>query len=283
MNNWAEGISSAIRYIEDNLAGELDIADIAAQAYVSAFHFQRIFTVLCGMTVGEYIRARRLTLAAQELSRGDIRVIDAAVKYGYDSPDSVTRAFTKFHGISPSSAQEKGASLKSYAPLRIKLTLEGGNMMEYKIVEKAQFTVMGISRKFNSETSYQEIPKFWEEHFRNRGGEKIKGLFGVCIDSKDNGSAMEFDYLIADNYDPCTEIPEGCTTHTFPAGAWAVFPCRGPLSQTLQSTNTKIWNEWLPNCRDYRLAGNYNIEMYTECTGDPQDYYCEIWIPVEKV
>lgn len=279
MNNWAEGIGSAIRYIEDNLAGELDIADIAAQAYVSAFHFQRIFSVLCGMTVGEYIRARRLTLAAQELSRGDIRVIDAAVKYGYDSPDSFARAFTRFHGITPSAAKEKGAALKSYAPLRIKLTLEGGSMMDYRIEEKAQFTVMGVSRKFSSETSYQEIPKFWEEHFRNGGGEKVKGMFGVCIDSRDNGSAMEFDYLIADVYDPCAEIPEGCVTRVIPAGTWAIFPCS---VKTLQDVNTKIWSEWLPNCKDYKLAGNYNIEMYTEMCDDPAKQYCEIWVPVVK-
>ncbi|MDY4588895.1 MAG: AraC family transcriptional regulator [Oscillospiraceae bacterium] len=279
MNNWAEGIGSAIRYIEDNLAGELDIADIAAQAYVSAFHFQRIFSVLCGMTVGEYIRARRLTLAAQELSRGDIRVIDAAVKYGYDSPDSFARAFTRFHGITPSAAKEKGAALKSYAPLKIRLTLEGGSMMDYRIVEKAQFTVMGVSRKFSSETSYQEIPKFWEEHFRNGGGEKVKGMFGVCMDSRDNGSAMEFDYLIADVYDPCAEIPGGCVTRVIPAGTWAIFPCS---VKTLQDVNTKIWSEWLPNCKDYKLAGNYNIEMYTEMCDDPAEQYCEIWIPVVK-
>lgn len=279
MNNWAEGIGSAIRYIEDNLAGELDISDIAAQAYVSAFHFQRIFSVLCGMTVGEYIRARRLTLAAQELSRGDIRVIDAAVKYGYDSPDSFARAFTRFHGITPSAAKEKGAALKSYAPLKIRLTLEGGSMMDYRIEEKAQFTVMGVSRKFSSETSYQEIPKFWEEHFRNGGGEKVKGMFGVCIDSRDNGSAMEFDYLIADVYDPCAEIPEGCVTRVIPAGTWAIFPCS---VKTLQDVNTKIWSEWLPNCKDYKLAGNYNIEMYTEMCDDPAKQYCEIWVPVVK-
>lgn len=279
MNNWAEGIGSAIRYIEDNLAGELDITDIAAQAYVSAFHFQRIFSVLCGMTVGEYIRARRLTLAAQELSRGDIRVIDAAVKYGYDSPDSFARAFTRFHGITPSAAKEKGAELKSYAPLKIKLTLEGGSMMDYRIEEKAQFTVMGVSRKFNSETSYQEIPKFWEEHFRNGGEEKVKGMFGVCIDSRDNGSAMEFDYLIADVYDPCAEIPGGCVTRVIPAGTWAIFPCS---VKTLQDVNTKIWSEWLPNCKDYKLAGNYNIEMYTEMCDDPAKQYSEIWIPVVK-
>lgn len=283
MNDWTEGIQNAIRYIEDNITEPLEITDIAAKAYVSAFHFQRIFSVLCGMTVGEYIRSRRLSLAAQELSRSDVRVIDAALKYGYDSPDSFARAFTKFHGVTPSAAKERGAALKSFAPLRIKLTLEGGSIMDYKIVEKAQFTVMGVSRSFSSETSYREIPKFWEEHFASGGGEKIKGMYGVCIDSKDNGSAMEFDYLIADDYNPCEEVPEGCVTRVIPAGTWAVFPCRGKLAEALQSVNTKIWNEWLPNCKDYKLAGNYNIEMYTPPCEDPEKTYSEIWVPVEKL
>lgn len=283
MNDWSEGIQNAIRYIEDNLTETLDIRDIAAQAYVSAFHFQRIFGVLCGMTVGEYIRSRRLSLAAQELSRGDIRVIDAALKYGYDSPDSFTRAFTKFHGVSPSAARERGAALKSFAPLRIKLTLEGGGMMEYRIVEKAQFTVVGASRRFNTETSYREIPVFWQEFYAN-GGEKICGKFGICLDPRDNsGSGSDFDYLIADPYDPGKDIPQGCVTRTIPAGTWAVFPCRGALPEALQSVNTRIWNEWLPNCRDYKLAGNYNIEMYTPPCEDPAKTYSEIWIPVEKL
>lgn len=281
MNDWTEGIQNAIRYIEDNITEPLEVGDIAARAYVSAFHFQRIFSVLCGMTVGEYIRSRRLSLAAQELSSSDVRVIDAALKYGYDSPDSFARAFTKFHGVTPSAAKERGAALKSFAPLRIKLTLEGGSMMEYKIVEKAQFTVMGVSRKFNTETSYQEIPKFWEEHFANGGGEKVKGMYGVCIDSKENThNGMEFDYLIADNYIPWLEVPEGCVTRVIPAGTWAIFPCS---VKTLQNVNTKIWNEWLPNCKDYKLAGNYNIEMYTEMCDDPAKQYSEIWVPVEKV
>lgn len=284
MNDWSEGIQNAIRYIEDNLTETLDIRDIAAQAYVSAFHFQRIFGVLCGMTVGEYIRSRRLSLAAQELSRGDIRVIDAALKYGYDSPDSFTRAFTKFHGVSPSAARERGAALKSFAPLRIKLTLEGGGMMDYRIVEKEQFTVVGASRRFNTETSYQEIPVFWQEFYANGGGEKICGKFGICLDPRDNsGSGMEFDYLIADPYDPGKDIPQGCVTRAIPAGTWAVFPCRGALPEALQSVNTRIWNEWLPNCRDYKLAGNYNIEMYTPPCEDPAKTYSEIWIPVEKL
>ena len=126
---------------------------------------QRIFHTLCGFTVGS-IRNRRLSIAAQELSKAD-KVIDVAIKYGYNSPDSFTRAFTKFHGITPSAAKLKGANLKSFAPVKIKLILEGGTMLEYKIVEKAQFTVMGKVISFNTDTSYDEIPKFWQEHMES--------------------------------------------------------------------------------------------------------------------
>lgn len=282
MNGLAEGIQSAVRYIEDNLTEELSIDDIAAQAYVSSFHFQRIFSALCGITVGEYIRSRRLTAAAEELSRSDAKVIDIAVKYGYESHDSFTRAFTRFHGVSPSAAKERGVHLRSFAPLRIRFTLEGGTIMEYKIVEKAAFTVMGRSRRFQYETSYQEIPKFWDEHMGSAEVAKVMGMYGLCLGGEDNDK--DFEYLIADNYIPQKEIPEGYETRTLPAGTWAIFPCKGPMVETLQSTNTRIWNEWLPNCREYKLAGNYNIEAYFEPKhDDPQCDYCEIWIPVEKI
>ena len=272
MSEWTEGIQNAIQYIEDNLTEELDISDIAAKAYISPFYFQKIFGVLCGFTVGEYIRNRRLTLAAEELSSSDIKVIDAAVKYGYDSPDSFTRAFTKFHGVSPSAAKEKGAAIKSFAPLRIKLTLEGGTMIEYRIVEKAAFTIMGKKRSFNSETSYEEIPKFWQEHYQTGGGEIIKGVFGACVDS--NGK--DFDYYIADLYIPAFEIPEGCSARTFEAGTWAVFPYKGECPKALQDVNTKIWSEWLPGCKEYELAGNYNLEVYLD------KMYVEICVTVKK-
>ena len=272
MNGWAEGIQSAIQYIEDNLTEELEIEEIASKAYVSAFYFQKIFSCLCGFTVGEYIRNRRLTLAAQELSADGAKVIDVALKYGYDSPDSFTRAFTKFHGISPSAAKEKGAELKAFAPLRIKLTLEGGTTMEYKIVEKEAFTIMGKSKLFNTETSYTEIPKFWAEHYQTGGGEIIKGMFGACLDS----DGKSFDYLIADLYFPWNDIPEGCTTRVIPAGTWAVFPYHGECPKALQDVNTKIWSEWIPNCKEYKLSGNYNLEFYISPTEGA------IWVPVEK-
>lgn len=280
MNNWTEGIQNAVSYIEENLTEELRIEDIAARAYVSAFHFQRIFSVLCGYTVGEYIRNRRLSLAAEELSSGDARVIDVAYKYGYESPDSFSRAFTRFHGISPSAAKERGAELRAFAPLRIHLTLKGGTVMEYKIVEKSAFTVIGRSGMFNTETSYQEIPEFWAEHYRNGGGEIICGMYGVCMDS----DGKNFEYLIADDYRPWKEVPSGYITRVIPAGTWAVFPCRGALPKALQDVNTQIWTEWLPSCKEYKLGGNYNLEVYlTPPQPDPNDNYCEIWVPVEKI
>lgn len=272
MNGWAESIQSVIQYIEDNLTEELEIEDIATKAYVSAFYFQKIFSCLCGFTVGEYIRNRRLTLAAQELSADSTKVIDVAMKYGYDSPDSFTRAFTKFHGISPSAAKEKGAELKAFAPLRIKLTLEGGTTMDYKIVEKAAFTIMGKSKLFNVETSYTEIPKWWGEHYQTGGGEIIKGMFGACLDS----DGKNFDYLIADLYFPWNDIPEGYTTRVIPAGTWAVFPYHGECPKALQDVNTQIWSEWIPNCKEYKLSSNYNLEVYLSPTEG------EIWVPVEK-
>ena len=152
--------------------------------------------------------------------------------------------------------------------------------MEYKIVEKAAFTVIGRSRRFLYENSYQEIPKFWQEHMDSPEAAKIMGMYGLCIDTEEK----DFEYYIADNYCPQKDIPDGYVTRTLPAGTWAVFPCRGPVVEALQSTNTRIWNEWLPNCKEYKLAGNYNIEAYIDPPhDDPKDDYCEIWIPVEKI
>ena len=279
MNGLTEGLNDALAYIEENLSDPLEIGAVASRAHVSAFHFQRIFTALCGFTVGEYIRARRLTLAAQELSSSDAKVIDVALKYGYDSPDSFARAFARFHGVAPSAAREKGAPLRSFAPLKIKLTLEGGNMLEYKIIKKSAFTLMGVSRRFNMDTSYQEIPKFWDE-LMSGGSSPVCGMYGVCLGSGEK----EFEYLIADNYVPCKDVPDGCVTHVIPEGTWAVFPCRGALPAALQDVNTRIWNKWLPSLKGYELSGMYNIEMYTPINHEnPEANYCEIWIPLKKL
>ena len=272
MENLISNIERAIKHVEDNITKVLDIENISGAAYLSPYYFQRIFHGLCGITISEYIRFRRLTLAAEELVAGNSKVIDVALKYGYDSPDSFSRAFTKFHGISPSAAKVQGQSLRSFAPLKIKASPKGNNIMEYKIVEKSAFTIVGFSRKFSGETSYVEIPKFWDEHFENGRGEIVKGMFGACV----NCDTKEFDYLIADMYFPWNDIPEGCTTKTFPSGTWAVFPYHGECPEALQTVNTQIWSEWLPNCKEYDMAGDYNLEVYFDETNG------EIWVPVKK-
>lgn len=270
-------IQKALDYIESHLTQELEIREIAKQSFLSPFYFQRVFGAMCGIGVSEYIRSRRLTLAGEELTGSDARIIDIAAKYGYDSPDSFNRAFQRFHGISPSSAKKAGAKLRSYGPVTVKQNLEGGIIMEYKIVEKPQFTVMGISRKFHPDTSYQRIPEYWTEMFQNPDF-PLMGIFGICID--ENGADGEFDYWIADNYIPWKEIPAGCKSMVIPANTWAVFPCK---QKTLQDTNTKMWKDWLPGCREYKLSGSYNLEVYGPlCEEDPGESYVELWLPVEK-
>ena len=276
MQGWIEGLQRSIDYIERHLTDEPDMEEIAGQAALSPFYYQRIFGALCGMTVGEYIRARRMTLAAQELNRKDVKVIDVAVKYRYDSPDSFTKTFQKFHGITPSQAREPGAPLRSFAPLHIKITMEGGNMLDYSIVEKAPFTIIGVKRPFNSDTSYQEIPKFWDEWLAQGEKRPIMGTFGVCIDMK----GKDFDYWIADLYFPWEDIPEGCETRVIPGSTWAQFPC---TVETLQDTNTKIWSEWLPALQGYTLAGEYDIEVYLPPEDGSKDMSVYIWVPLKKI
>lgn len=278
MADLTQDIQNALSYIETHLTEKLEIREIAKEACLSPFYFQRIFTALCGIGVGEYIRSRRLTLAGEELSRSDARIIDIAAKYGYDSPDSFNRAFQRFHGISPSAAKRKGAALRAYAPVNIPIRSEGGNIMEYRIVEKPQFTVMGVSRKFHPETSYQRIPEYWTE-IMSQPDCPLMGMYGVCMDP--DGQDSEFDYWIADNYIPWQEIPASCKPLVIPGGTWAIFPCK---LKTLQDTNTKMWKEWLPGCREYRLSGSYNIEVYgPPCESDPGESYVELWLPVEKI
>ena len=145
--------------------------------------------------------------------------------------------------------------------------------MKYRITEKEAFTIIGIGKRFNSETSYAEIPKFWDEYYEQKQIKGMNGMFGACVDC--DGS--EFDYYIADMYLPWQEIPEGYKTITFEKGSWAVFPWRGECPEDLQSVNTQIWNEWLPSSKEYEMRANYNLEVYLSDTEG------EIWLPIKKI
>lgn len=148
-------------------------------------------------------------------------------------------------------------------------------MLDYRIVEKAPFTIVGIKQRFNSDTSYQEIPKFWDEWLAQGEKRPIMGTFGVCLDM----AGKDFDYWIADLYFPWEDIPEGCETRVIPGSAWAQFPC---TMGTLQDTNTKIWSEWLPALQGYSLAGEYDIEVYLPPEEGSKDMSVYIWVPLKK-
>lgn len=281
--DWTESIRKAVGYMEEHIAEELTIEEIARRAMLSPFYFQKGFAMLCGFTVGEYIRKRRLTLAGSELVSTDAKVIDIALKYGYDSPDSFTKAFTRFHGATPTSVRKGEAMVKSFASLKIKLTLDGGYTMDYKIVEKEQFTMIGVSGRFSYEDAAEEVPKLWKKYEQTGKSDVVRSVYGVSIDENMGGDAFEF--LIADNYDPAREVGEGFVTRVIPKHTWAVFACKGAASRSLQDTHRKIFAEWLPNSKDYEIAAGYHIEMYGDPAGyangvEDESYYSEIWIPV---
>lgn len=282
---WAKSIREAIEFIENNLAEDISAEDVARHVNISPFYFQRGFTLLCGYTIAEYIRNRRLALAAGELAGGSAKVIDIAMKYGYGSPDAFTKAFARFHGVTPVMVQKNQAMMKTFAPLKIKLSLEGGYLMDYRLTKKESFTVMGAAKSFSYDEAKAVVPEFWKEHYAKGNGKYVCGMFGINID--ETMGHDRFEYMIADLYNPVQDVPEGFVTRIIPAFTWAVFPCRGKVSSTLQDTNTRIFSEWLPALKEYEFAAGYCVEMYDDAGKYPngtedENYYCEIWIPVKR-
>ena len=241
--------------------------------------------MLCGYTISEYIRNRRLSLAGNDLMYSDDKIIDIALKYGYDSPDSFTKAFTRFHGVTPTAVRKEGANIKEFVPLKVNLNLKGGYTMEYRIEEKEAFNVIGLSKTIKYETAHGDVPKVWKEFFVKSAFKNINAKYAINIDSKMSGS--EFEYIIGDDYGLNMKMPNSFVTKEIPKFTWAIFPCIGPSNKTIKEINEKIFKEWLPNSNNYEIAAGYNIEMYS----NPKDYkkgvndekyYCEIWIPVKK-
>ncbi len=282
---WTETIGKAIKFIEDNITEDITVDMIAEYVNISSFYFQKGFAMLCGFTIAEYIRNRRLTLAGNDLVGGNEKIIDIALKYGYDSPDSFTRAFTRFHGVTPTAARKNQVMLKSFAPLKIKISLEGGYLMDYKIEKKEAFTVIANTKTFSYDGAKELVVQFWQEHYQSGKGKTVMGWYGINID--ENMGHDTFEYLIADPYNPDMEVPEGFITKTIPEFTWAVFPCVGPMPTALQDVNTKIFTEWLPALKEYEFAAGYCVEYYDDPSKYPngtqdEKYYCEIWIPIKK-
>ena len=239
---------------------------------------QRIFYGLTDLPLSEYIRSRRMSLAGQELQAQGAKVLDTALKYGYETPESFHKAFRRFHGIPPSAARRPQAKLLFMAPLQINVSLKGGNIMDYQMEAKDKMTVMGIERRFDFETCKAEIPKFWDEFLSKGWQERVAPLLGCCFE---DDSKTDFPYLIGNFCDADAPVPEGMTKRTIPAYTWAMFHTEGTTGRDIQTLNRQIYSEWLPANTQYEPAAGMNVEVYPCQEMDWEDKRWGIWLPVK--
>ena len=304
--DWICGIQSAIDYIEDNLTEAIDYEKVAAQSFSSSYHFQRVFSILCGFTVGEYLRNRRLSLAGSELASGDARVIDVALKYGYESPDSFTKAFKQFHGVLPSQIKSGGGNLKSFSPLVLKISLEGGAAMDYRIEEKPEMILTGYKAHFSGVPYGEEREKQEEQLFVSTRAKQwiLRGAKGVssdtstdmCLITNIDDDGYDFYYVAElDKYERDnmynTEVTGFDYMHEFgfenivvPKQTYAVFTTKEqahPVNDYVD-IRKRIVSEWLPG-NSYEIKNSPEISVYHWFPKDAKEKrYIEIWLPIEK-
>ena len=293
---WLTSIRTAIGFIEEHLEENIDAQDAAEKVFLSPFFLQRGFSLMTGYGIGEYIRNRRLYQAALDLRKTDEKVIDIALRYSYETPESFAKAFSRFHGATPSQVRG-GAAIKPFLPLTINVSIQGGSQMDYRITPLFPFRVIGFQRMFDNETAYAEIPRFWDEicekyaanvyagyepanPFEKALADNCIGEYGVCIDDV---GGNRFRYLIAGRY-AGGAVPAGMTVYELSGGNWAVFNCIGPVPAALQSINTRVFREWLPGHPEYELRGNACVEWYDCVNGEKTDpdYHSAIWVPVRR-
>lgn len=281
-----QSLQKAINYMEEHLLEPITYEDVAKHIYVSSYHFHRTFSLVTGITANEYIRNRRLSIAGQELSMSEVKVIDIALKYGYDSPESFTKAFNRFHGITPSVAKRAGVKLKSFNRLLIKIKLEGGTVMDYRIEKQEEFKLLAKVMKFRNESISEEgnteIPDFWKECGENGIFDVLKqntmkeDIYGVCAPiSKES---THFDYGIGMKFNG-NSIPDGYTLWEVKPTLWAVFKCLGETGDCIGETWERIFSEFLPGS-EYNMIDDTDFELYSE--DFEEGCFCEIWIPIEK-
>ncbi|PEX08226.1 AraC family transcriptional regulator [Priestia megaterium] len=283
-------MNRALHYIEENLTNDIDFREVARLALCSEYHFKRMFSFLAGITLSEYIRRRRLTLAAFELKDSNIKVIDVAIKYNYSSPDSFTRAFQNLHGITPSEAKKNGSSLKAFPKMTFQLSIKGGNEMNYRIEEKEAFHIVGIKERvpiiFHGVNP--KIAAMWES-LNDETIRKLKelsnvtplGLLSASVNFSE-GRMEEKGQL--DHYigvATTKDFPDHLVQLEVPAGTWAVFEAVGPFPDTLQDVWGRIYSEWFPSSNYEQVEGPEILWNEHKNVTSPT-FKSEIWIPVLK-
>ena len=283
-------MNEALRYVEENLADDIDFKEVARIACCSEYHFKRMFSFLAGIPLSEYIRRRRLTLAAFELINSDMRVIDAAVKYGYRSPDSFSRAFQCMHGITPSEAKSNGHALKAFPRMIFQLTIKGGNEMNYRIEEKAAFRIVGIKKRVPIIFSgvNPEISAMWQSldtgmitTLKSLSNIEPSGLISASANFSEGRMEEkgELDHYIGAA--TTKDCPQNLSCLEVPGLTWAVFEAVGPFPSALQEVWGRIYSEWLPSST-YEVAEGPEILWNEHKDTTSPNFRSEIWLPIAK-
>ena len=311
--DWLTSFKKAIDYMETHMLSDIGAKDVADAVHISPSYFQKSFKIVTGYSIGEYLRNRRLYLAGMDVlnavpadnsplqknpkALADKTVLDLAYKYGYDTPESFTKAFSRFHGMSPTQLKSQPTKIKVFLPLIVEISIRGGNKMEFQLEKRQSMQMIGLGRIFSYDTSYQDIPKFWcdfcsryctqdtpaspeEQAIRQTIAECIVGEFGICVEDIDDGE--HFHYYIAGAYQGGA-VPEGMSVFEIPASEWAKFHCIGRIPQSPQTVNTRIFSEWLPGNQEFEMSMPMNIEWYSNGNTESDDYVSAIWIPVKRL
>ena len=278
---WIERLNDAVGYIEEHLTEEIDYERLGKIACCSSYHFQRMFTYMAGVPLSEYIRRRRMSLAAVDLQSTGIKIIDVAGKYGYNSPTAFNRAFQSVHGIAPSAVKNEGVSVKSFPPVSFKIIVNGVEEMNYRIETKDAFRIVGVSVPLEKdiEKNFAVIPRKWQETAVNGTLQKLTGLMdtqpmGVLGVSTCNDTEPWRYYIAVSSSQTDKDLEE----YTVPAATWAVFPGAG-TNQSIQELERRIVTEWLPTS-GYEYGNAPDVEVYLN--PDPQNAQYEVWIPVVR-
>ena len=277
---WIERLNNTMDYIENHLTDTIDYEQLGRIACCSAYHFQRMFTYMAGATLSEYIRRRKMSLAAVDL-QGGAKVTDVAAKYGYNSPTAFNRAFQTVHGIAPSAVKSEGVSVKSYPPLTFHITVKGAEEMNYRIETKDAFRIIGVSAPLHQEIekNFAIVPSMWQSAVENGTLEKLAelmdtppmGVLGVSACNEE----LDWKYFIAVS---SAKTDEAFEEYIVPASTWAIFSGTG-TNLSVQELERRIVMEWLPTS-GYEYANAPDIEVYLN--PDPQNAQYEVWIPVVK-
>lgn len=278
---WIERLNEAIGYMEEHLTQGIDYEQLGRIACCSSYHFQRMFTYMAGVPLSEYIRRRKMSLAAVDLQGKDMKIIDVAGKYGYSSPTAFNRAFQSVHGIAPSAVRNEGVPVKSFPAITFKITVKGVEEMNYRIETKDAFRITGVSVPLNKdiEKNFAVIPSKWQEIAMDGTLQKLIGMMdtepmGVLGVSTCNDTEPWRYYIAVSTKKTGEDLEE----YMVPAATWAIFPGEG-TNQSIQELERRIVTEWLPTS-GYEYGNAPDVEVYLN--PDPQNAKYEVWIPVVK-